>query len=89
LEGLVGEAEGLRGATEGLVGVAPGRWVAQPKFWRVAPRRGDLAEAEPDDTFVNGHGILEPHAAGQHRYVRDRAGGPARALAAHAPLTGP
>jgi N-acetylglucosaminyl-diphospho-decaprenol L-rhamnosyltransferase len=59
--------------------------VAQLKTWWVAT----LAEVEPDDTFVNGHGILEPHAAGLHRYVRDRAGGPARALAAHAPLTGP
>ena len=51
-------------------------------------RKGTLHEAahkadvEPDDTFVNGHGILEAHAAGLHRYVRDRARGPARALAA-------
>ncbi|TWF78573.1 N-acetylglucosaminyl-diphospho-decaprenol L-rhamnosyltransferase [Pseudonocardia hierapolitana] len=40
------------------------------------------ADAEPGDTFVERHGILEPHAAGLHRYVRDRARGPARALAA-------
>lgn len=40
------------------------------------------ADVEPGDTFVSGHGILEPHAAGLHRYVRDRARGPARALAA-------
>jgi N-acetylglucosaminyl-diphospho-decaprenol L-rhamnosyltransferase len=40
------------------------------------------ADAEPGDTNVGGHGILEPHAAGLHRYVRDRARGPARALAA-------
>jgi N-acetylglucosaminyl-diphospho-decaprenol L-rhamnosyltransferase len=39
-------------------------------------------DAEPGDTNGRGHGILEPHAAGLHRYVRDRARGPARALAA-------
>ena len=41
-----------------------------------------VADAEPGDTFVDRHGILEPHAAGLHRFVRDRARGPARALAA-------
>jgi N-acetylglucosaminyl-diphospho-decaprenol L-rhamnosyltransferase len=40
------------------------------------------ADVEPRDTDVSGHGILEPHAAGLRRYVRDRARGPARALAA-------
>jgi N-acetylglucosaminyl-diphospho-decaprenol L-rhamnosyltransferase len=45
------------------------------------------ADADPGDTFGNGHGILEPHAAGLHRYVRDRARGPARALAALARRT--
>jgi N-acetylglucosaminyl-diphospho-decaprenol L-rhamnosyltransferase len=39
-------------------------------------------DVEPGDTNVSGHGILEPHAAGLRRYVRDRARGPARALAA-------
>jgi N-acetylglucosaminyl-diphospho-decaprenol L-rhamnosyltransferase len=41
-----------------------------------------VADVGPDDAIVGGHGILEPHAAGLRRYVRDRARGPARALAA-------
>jgi N-acetylglucosaminyl-diphospho-decaprenol L-rhamnosyltransferase len=41
-----------------------------------------VIDVEPGDTIVDGHGILEPHAAGLHRFVRDRARGPARALAA-------
>jgi N-acetylglucosaminyl-diphospho-decaprenol L-rhamnosyltransferase len=40
------------------------------------------ADVEPDDGDIGGHGILEPHAAGLHRFVRDRASVPVRALAA-------
>jgi N-acetylglucosaminyl-diphospho-decaprenol L-rhamnosyltransferase len=50
--------------------------------WLVVSIPEIAADAEPRDTNVRGHGILEPHAAGLHRYVRDRARGPARALAA-------
>jgi N-acetylglucosaminyl-diphospho-decaprenol L-rhamnosyltransferase len=50
--------------------------------WLVVSVTGAAADVEPGDTNVEGHGILEPHAAGLHRYVRDRARGPARALAA-------
>jgi N-acetylglucosaminyl-diphospho-decaprenol L-rhamnosyltransferase len=50
--------------------------------WLVVSVAGAGADLEPDDTFGNGHGILEPHAAGLRRYVRDRASGPVRALAA-------
>jgi N-acetylglucosaminyl-diphospho-decaprenol L-rhamnosyltransferase len=50
--------------------------------WLVVSVPQAVADFEPGDTFVDGHGILEPHAAGLHRYVRDRARGPARALAA-------
>lgn len=50
--------------------------------WLVVSIPEIAADAEPRDTFVDEHGILEPHAAGLHRYVRDRARGPARALAA-------
>ncbi|GAA5112236.1 glycosyltransferase family 2 protein [Pseudonocardia adelaidensis] len=50
--------------------------------WLVVSVAEAAADVEPDDTIGNGHGILEPHAAGRHRYVRDRARGPARALAA-------
>ncbi|OZM77583.1 glycosyltransferase family 2 protein [Pseudonocardia sp. MH-G8] len=50
--------------------------------WLVVAVADAGVDVEPDDTFVNGHGILEPHAAGLHRYVRDRASVPVRALAA-------
>jgi N-acetylglucosaminyl-diphospho-decaprenol L-rhamnosyltransferase len=50
--------------------------------WLVVAVPQAVADVEPGDTNVDGHGILEPHAAGSHRYVRDRARGPARALAA-------
>ncbi|WP_142050584.1 glycosyltransferase family 2 protein [Pseudonocardia kunmingensis] len=50
--------------------------------WLVVAVPGAGAEVEPGDTFECGHGILEAHAAGLHRYVRDRASGPVRALAA-------
>ncbi|MHA6617352.1 glycosyltransferase family protein [Pseudonocardia sp. DLS-67] len=50
--------------------------------WLVVSVPEIAADAEPRDSFVDGHGILEPHAAGLHRFVRDRARGPARALAA-------
>jgi N-acetylglucosaminyl-diphospho-decaprenol L-rhamnosyltransferase len=50
--------------------------------WLVVSVPGAVADVEPGDTNVSGHGILEPHAAGLRRYVRDRAHGPARALAA-------
>jgi N-acetylglucosaminyl-diphospho-decaprenol L-rhamnosyltransferase len=50
--------------------------------WLVVAVPEAAADVEPGDTFGNGHGILEPHAAGLHRYVRDRARGTARALAA-------
>jgi N-acetylglucosaminyl-diphospho-decaprenol L-rhamnosyltransferase len=50
--------------------------------WLVVSVPESAADVEPGDTNVSGHGILEPHAAGLHRYVRDRARGPARALAA-------
>ncbi|OLT02968.1 hypothetical protein BJF90_28020 [Pseudonocardia sp. CNS-004] len=55
--------------------------------WLVVSVTGAAADVEPGDTNVEGHGILEPHAAGLHRYVRDRARGPARALAALARRT--
>ncbi len=49
----------------------------------VPEARADVgADVEPGDTIGNGHGILERHAAGLRRYVRDRAHGPARALVA-------
>ncbi|HYH33246.1 MAG TPA: dTDP-Rha--alpha-D-GlcNAc-pyrophosphate polyprenol alpha-3-L-rhamnosyltransferase [Pseudonocardia sp.] len=50
--------------------------------WLVVAVPGAGADTEPGDTFEDGHGILEPHAAGLDRYVRDRASGPVRALAA-------
>jgi N-acetylglucosaminyl-diphospho-decaprenol L-rhamnosyltransferase len=50
--------------------------------WLVVAVPQAAADVEPGDTIVSGHGILEPHAAGLNRYVRDRARGPARALAA-------
>ena len=50
--------------------------------WLVVAVPVAAADVEPDDTNVCGHGILETHAAGLHRYVRDRASGPVRALAA-------
>jgi N-acetylglucosaminyl-diphospho-decaprenol L-rhamnosyltransferase len=50
--------------------------------WLVVSVPAAAADLEPDDSTVDGHGILESHAAGLHRYVRDRAHGPARALAA-------
>jgi N-acetylglucosaminyl-diphospho-decaprenol L-rhamnosyltransferase len=50
--------------------------------WLVLSVPAAAADLDPDDTTVDGHGILESHAAGLHRYVRDRAPGPARALAA-------
>jgi N-acetylglucosaminyl-diphospho-decaprenol L-rhamnosyltransferase len=59
--------------------------VAFPNFGPVGP--GAAADVGPGDTFVEGHGILDPHAAGLHRYVRDRARGAARALAALARRT--
>jgi N-acetylglucosaminyl-diphospho-decaprenol L-rhamnosyltransferase len=52
--------------------------------WLVVSVPEAAADVEPDDTFVDRHGILEPHVAGLRRYVRDRAHGPARALAAFA-----
>jgi N-acetylglucosaminyl-diphospho-decaprenol L-rhamnosyltransferase len=50
--------------------------------WLVVAVPDAGADVEPGDTNVCGHGILEAHAAGLHRYVRDRAHGPVRALAA-------
>jgi N-acetylglucosaminyl-diphospho-decaprenol L-rhamnosyltransferase len=50
--------------------------------WLVVCVPEAAADTEPGDTNVSGHGILEPHAAGLRRYVRDRAHGPARALTA-------
>jgi N-acetylglucosaminyl-diphospho-decaprenol L-rhamnosyltransferase len=50
--------------------------------WLVIAVPEVAADVEPGDTIVNGHGILERHAAGLRRYVRDRAHGPARALVA-------
>jgi N-acetylglucosaminyl-diphospho-decaprenol L-rhamnosyltransferase len=50
--------------------------------WLVVFVPDAAADVEPGDTNESGHGILEPHAAGLRRYVRDRARGPARALAA-------
>ncbi len=50
--------------------------------WLVIAVPEAAADVEPGDTIVNGHGILERHEAGLRRYVRDRAQGPARALAA-------
>ncbi len=50
--------------------------------WLVVSVPEAAADVEPGDTTACEHGILEPHAAGMHRYVRDRAHGPARALAA-------
>jgi N-acetylglucosaminyl-diphospho-decaprenol L-rhamnosyltransferase len=50
--------------------------------WLVVSVPAAGADLDPDDAFGDGHGILEPHAAGLRRYVRDRASGPVRALAA-------
>jgi N-acetylglucosaminyl-diphospho-decaprenol L-rhamnosyltransferase len=50
--------------------------------WLVVAVPQAAADVEPGDAFEEGHGILEPHEAGTRRYVRDRAHGPARALAA-------
>jgi N-acetylglucosaminyl-diphospho-decaprenol L-rhamnosyltransferase len=50
--------------------------------WLVVAVPEAAADVEPDDAPGDEHGILEPHAAGLRRYVRDRARGPARALAA-------
>jgi N-acetylglucosaminyl-diphospho-decaprenol L-rhamnosyltransferase len=50
--------------------------------WLVIAVPEAAADVEPGDTIGNGHGILERHAAGLRRYVRDRADGPARALVA-------
>jgi N-acetylglucosaminyl-diphospho-decaprenol L-rhamnosyltransferase len=50
--------------------------------WLVVAVPDAGVDVEPGDTFVDGHGILEPHATGLHRYVRDRAPVPVRALAA-------
>jgi N-acetylglucosaminyl-diphospho-decaprenol L-rhamnosyltransferase len=50
--------------------------------WLVVAVPEAVADVEPGDTVEDRHGILEPHAAGLRRYVRDRAHGPARALAA-------
>ena len=50
--------------------------------WLVIAVPEAAADVEPGRTIGNGHGILEQHAAGLRRYVRDRAHGPARALVA-------
>jgi N-acetylglucosaminyl-diphospho-decaprenol L-rhamnosyltransferase len=50
--------------------------------WLVVAVPDACADVEPGDTNAGGHGILESHATGLSRYVRDRASGPVRALAA-------